>query len=34
MEDPWGNLEKLEKLDDELSATILGILHFEDEDGV
>ncbi len=34
MEDWWGNLEKLEKLDDELSERFLGIIILEDEDGV
>ncbi len=34
MEDWWGNLEKLEKLDDELSERSSGIIILEDEDGV
>ncbi len=35
MEDWWGNLEKLEKLDDELSERLFGNYNLlEDEDGV
>ncbi len=35
MEDWWGNLEKLEKLDDELTSRDFGqLIIFEDEDAV
>ncbi len=34
MEDWWGNLEKLEKLDDELSERFWRIIILQHEDGV